>query len=249
MLARGWDITAQVALVLVLGLAVAFGAAAALALAKFTEALEDTVAARYAVHASDLRTAIETGINLGLDVAAIADNVERVVEDRIDLDTGILQVIVAGRDGASVLSVERPDRMAAVPERGVAAAVLPIRNSFGGTEGSVTVRYASALEGGAVGSVAILLAGDVALVTLVAALTTTLACIFFVRPLRRTLRRAADILATPREAPLPVAPPSGAPLEMAACRAATEARETLRALSEIEAQLSEAGGGHGRGAT
>ena len=236
MVARGWDITAQVALVLLLGLSVAFGAAAALALAKFTEALEDTVAARYAVHASDLRTAIETGINLGLDVEAIAGNVEQVVEDRIALDSGILQVIVAGPDGAPVLSVGRPPGYEAVPAQSEAAEVLPIRNSFGGTEGSVTVRYASAAEGGAVRAVAVLLAGDVALVTLIATLMTTVACVLFVRPLRRTLRCAADILSTPTAVPLPALASAG-PLEQAAFDAAASSRETLKALAEIEAAL------------
>lgn len=251
MVGRGQDITAQVALVLLLGLAVAFGAAAALALTKFSEALEDTVAARYAVHASDLRTVIETGINLGLDVEAIAGNVEQVVEDRFALDSGILEVVVAGPDGQPVLAMARPGTAARGQQDGIATEALPIRNSFGGTEGSVTVHYASAVESGAVSAVAALLARDVAVVTLLAGLLTTLACIVFVRPLRHALRAAADILAASADAPMQAAGATSAePLESAARGAAEAARATLHDLDQIEERLPDpdaVSGSHGAG--
>ena len=250
--------TAQVSAVIALGLMLGFGAAATLTLAKFSDALSNAVEARYAIHAADLRANIETGLNLGLDLEQIGDNVALVVANRLALDEGISAIVVSAADGTEVFAV---DRAAAGLEPAPAGAELSrrslaIENSFGAVVGDVTVVFASGVNEATLRDAAATLLRDLATLVAASVVVASLGCLAAMASLPAAARRAEAILQA-EEAPAadhrPVdaadaggpEPSDGENLEAAAVAAARSSHDALAEIRRIEAALAADPAGRG----
>jgi len=249
MLRALWGPAAQVSLVIALGLVLAFGAAAALTLAKFSEALSGAIEARYRIHAADLRATIETGINLGLDLAQIGGNLDVVVRSRLALDEGIARIIVTTAGGVEVFAMDRAGAgLAPLPAEAVLSQRgLAVENSFGAIVGEVTVVFASGVNAATLHDAAMTLLRDVAVLAAASAALSTLACILIMAPLPAALRAAQDLLdgaALAAAGPDPAVPPvTGAPgaeggLHGLAGAAAAASRAALVEIARIDAALA-----------
>ena len=256
MLRRLWAQVAQVSAVIALGLMLGFGAAAALTLAKFSEALSDAIEARYAIHAADLRGNIETGLNLGLDLAEMGDNVALVVRNRLMLDEGIAQILVTAADGTGVFAMDRPAAGLdpTPPDARLHRRSLGLENSFGETVGTVTVVFASEVNEATLRGAATLLLRDLGALVALSVGLATLGCLVALAPLPAALRRAEATLSL-ADAPAgadPDAPPATEggldghteddlpddDLEAEATAAARAGRRALVDLAQIEAALA-----------
>jgi len=248
MLRRLWGPAAQVSAVIALGLVLGFGAAAGLTLAKFSEALSDAVEARYAIHAADLRATIETGINLGLDLEEIGDNVELVVRNRLALDEGIAAILVTAADGAQVFAMDRAAAGLAPgpPEAELSRRSLGVENSFGAIVGEVTVVFASGVNEATLRDAAATLLRDLASLVALSVGVATLGCLLALAPLPAAAGRAAAILQGAASDDAPETARADDDLEAAAAAAARASREALAEIARIEAAL--AADARGRGA-
>lgn len=235
---------AMVALVMSLAIMLAFAASLGLTLAKFSDTLKETVTARYAIHAADLRSDIETGINLGLELEEIGSNVEVVVRNRLALDEGIERVVLTGPDGRELFSMSRGDAGLAWPvEAGqLSRNALPIVNSFGATVGEVAIFHAEGETGETVREAAGTLFRYGAVLASASAAIASAWCFRVMAPLSRSMRIGRARLASAAAGPAPdtasSAGSTGGPVDRLARQAAQSASATLSEIGRIEAALA-----------
>lgn len=250
MIGRFWSTSGQLVLALAFVLSLAFAASIALTLAKFSEALFDTVSARFDIHASDLQREIETGINLGLNVSEIAGNIEVIVRSRLALDEGIAEIIVEATDGTAVLSMGRAHIGSAAPAEGtrLAERTLPINNSFGSEEGTITVVYVAGANDALIRDTAQLLLRDLLVTAAAATAIATLACAILMAPLLRSMTHARKTLQMAQTEDPEAASSAAAALstssvlETAARDAIRSSTGTLAEIARIEARIDSAAG-------
>jgi microcompartment protein CcmL/EutN len=223
----------HIAIVVSLTLALAFAAAVGLTLAKFDRALADAVDARYRIHADDIRSGIETGINLGLGLDQIRTNVEELVTARIAVDEGILGIRITDASGRDVLAVSGPATAdgQGPPQR----QSLDIENSFGQIVGEVTLTYATLDNREILIEAGRILAANAAVLAGIAAAATSLCCIVVMAPIPRALRRVLAVLSGTGSAT--AATPDLGPVVTEAVDAAAKTHQVMTELATVAADL------------
>jgi hypothetical protein len=224
----------HIALVASLTVGFALAAAVGLTLAKFNQALSDAVDARYVIYAADLRSSIETGINLGLSLEEIESNIETIVTSRIAADEGIVSITVTDESDVEIFSLDRPlDDMGRAQ---MARQSLELENSFGQVVGRVTVGYAVGENRETILWAARTLGANALILAALTAGAASLACLIVLGPIQRRLHHACRYLAIDENGAGQVAEPKGK-IERAAAQAAMAAATAMSELEALEASL------------
>jgi hypothetical protein len=221
-----------IALVVSLTLTLALAAAVGLTLTKFSRALTEAVDARYLIHAADLRSSIETGINLGLSLEEISANVEAIVTSRIAVDAGILSISVTDAGGESVFSISSATQLSDDAKVGLQS--LDLLNSFDEVAGRVAIRYTVEGNQATIVAAARSLGFDAAILAALAAALVFLTCLVVLTPIPRRLRATQEALTAPEGAG--EHPPKGG-MERAAAQAAYIMYEAMNELKALESEL------------
>ena len=219
----------HIALVASLTVGFALAAAVGLTLAKFNQALSDAVDARYVIYAADLRSSIETGINLGLSLEEIESNIETIVTSRMAADEGVVSITVTDENDVNIFSLDRPS--GGVEGAQMERQSLELENSFGQSVGRVAVGYAVGENRETILWAARILGVDSLILAALTAGAVSLACLIVLGPIQRHLDNACRYLTVQETGAGTLADPKGR-VERAAAQAA---RTALTAISELEA--------------